>query len=74
VWTDKYTNVSEVLTASIFVALMMEAVGTSEKSINFTSLRGATTQKTAIYLHMSFREIMHLAGGPCDNALLTLKA
>jgi hypothetical protein len=32
--TQKLTNVSEVLTASI-IALMMEAVSTSETSVNF---------------------------------------
>jgi hypothetical protein len=37
-----------VLAASI--ALMTEAARTSETSVNYTRLQGATTQKTAIFI------------------------
>jgi hypothetical protein len=33
------------------IALMMEAARTSETLVNFTRLHGATTQKTAIFMH-----------------------
>jgi hypothetical protein len=42
VWL-KFTDVSEVL------ALIMEAASTSEMSVNFYQIHGATTQKTAIF-------------------------
>jgi hypothetical protein len=44
-------DVSEVLTAFIIraIALMMEAVSTSETSVNFYQI-GATFQKTAIFI------------------------
>jgi hypothetical protein len=36
------------------IALMMEAPSTSETSVNFTRLHGATTQKTAILKNSQF--------------------
>jgi hypothetical protein len=48
VW-KKFADVSEVVSASI-IALMMETESTSETSVNFTTLQGATTQKTAIFI------------------------
>jgi hypothetical protein len=41
-------NVSEVLTASITIALMMEAVNTSETSVNFYHTSLAKSQKTVV--------------------------
>jgi hypothetical protein len=40
-----------VLSASVSkaIALMMEAASTSETSVDFTRLHGATTQKTSIF-------------------------
>jgi hypothetical protein len=55
VW-EKFTDVSEVPAASInlLIALMMEAASTSETSVNFYQIYGATTQKTAILVPQYF--------------------
>jgi archaellum component FlaF (FlaF/FlaG flagellin family) len=48
----KLIDISEVLAASnitVMIAIMMEAVSTSETSINFTRLHGVTSQK---YSHL----------------------
>jgi hypothetical protein len=48
-----FTNVSEVLAASIVravVVLMMEAVRTSETLVNVYQTTRATTQKTTIFV------------------------
>jgi hypothetical protein len=54
VW-KKFTDLKEVLAASIIgamsgIVLIMEAASTSETTINFTRLHGATTQKTVIFI------------------------
>jgi hypothetical protein len=49
---QKWTDVSEVLTASIIrVALMTEAVSMSETSVNFYEIIRRSTQKAAIFKH-----------------------
>jgi hypothetical protein len=59
IW-KKFTDVSEVLTASsiraiskpwrgLLISLMMEAVSTSETLVNPTRLHGATSQKTVVF-------------------------
>jgi hypothetical protein len=40
----KFTDVSEVLAASIVMAMMTEAARISETSVNFTVLHGTTAQ------------------------------
>jgi hypothetical protein len=49
----KFADVSEVFPASI--ALLMKAANTSETSVNFYRLLGATTQKTAIFILAALR-------------------
>jgi hypothetical protein len=49
VW-QKFTDVSEIL-----IALMMEAASTSETSLKFTILHGATPQKTDIFILAAVR-------------------
>jgi hypothetical protein len=47
------TNISEVPTASVIramIALIMEAVSTSETSVNFYQSHGATSLKTFTYI------------------------
>jgi uncharacterized lipoprotein YmbA len=44
---QKFTDISEMLTASI-IRVMMKAASTSEMSVNFTRLHGTTFQKTVI--------------------------
>jgi hypothetical protein len=53
----EFTHVSEVCTASM--ALMMDAVQTSETFVNRISLHGATTQKTAIFIIAAVRTSSH---------------
>jgi hypothetical protein len=43
-------DVSEELTASINIALMMESVISSEKPVNIYQIQDATSQKTAIFI------------------------
>jgi hypothetical protein len=53
VW-KKFTDVAEVLAASITrIALMMEVASTSETSVNFYQ-HDATTQKTAIFIQLNY--------------------
>jgi hypothetical protein len=49
-----FTDVSEVLAASI-IALMMEAASISQTLETSTGLHGATTQKTAIFVFAAVR-------------------
>jgi hypothetical protein len=42
--------ISAVLAASIIIVLKMDAASTSETSVKFTKLHGATTRKTAIFV------------------------
>jgi hypothetical protein len=54
VWLE-FSDVSEVLVASIIramslIALMMEAASTSETSVNFYHTTRSTTHKTAIFI------------------------
>jgi hypothetical protein len=51
----KFTDVSEILSASVVIVLMMEAASTSETSVNFTRLHGATIQKTTIFILAAVR-------------------
>jgi hypothetical protein len=44
-----------VVTPCSLVALMKEAVCTCETSVNFYQLRGATTQKNAIFILVAVR-------------------
>jgi hypothetical protein len=55
----KFTNVSEVLAASIIIALIMEEASTSETSVDLTRLHGATTQKTTIFGKSKNYESLH---------------
>jgi hypothetical protein len=52
------TDFSEVLTVSIIralIALMMEAVSTSETLVNFYKLSGAISQKTVVFILAAVR-------------------
>jgi hypothetical protein len=59
----KFVDVSEVHTASIIIALMTEAVCTSEMLVNFNMTRSATSQKTLNFIltaMRNFTEILHI--------------
>jgi hypothetical protein len=49
------TDVSEVLTASIFIALMMEVVSTSKTSVNFyqTTRHNIPEESSSAYFYIS---------------------
>jgi hypothetical protein len=49
------TDVSEVLTASIFIALMMEAVSTSETSVSFYEPTQRKSHKTVVFILAAVR-------------------
>jgi hypothetical protein len=50
----KFTDVSEVLAASI-ITLMMGAASTSETSVSFYQITGRTSQKTVIFILAAVR-------------------
>jgi hypothetical protein len=58
VYSEKHSeqiNTRRWLSSSGLIALMMEAASTSETSVNFYQLHGATTQKTAIFIFAAVR-------------------
>jgi hypothetical protein len=51
----KHADISEVLTASIIIAVMVEAVDISETLVYFKRLYGAMSQKAAIFILAAVR-------------------
>jgi hypothetical protein len=65
--TATFTNVSEVLTASIMIALTMEAVRTSETLVNFyQSTRRYTPDDSRLQMNNESITNTRLVFGPSD--------
>jgi hypothetical protein len=53
-----FTDVSEALATSV-IRVMIEAVQTSETSVNITRPHGAATQNTAVFILAAVRNLNH---------------